>query len=157
MTRQHKSMRGTNQMYLLGRTLPWIQMTGTRWGLMLPLVHHQCSTQSNVRTSGFYSTQKTALKKRPPRSCHSYRKKQRQQWQWLVSVCAGGRERTRFVVIVTPMPSYFPHSLIFMSLRVPERPRKDRTYRKFSKEHAKSLTNAVNVLYDWLKKVPCFM
>lgn len=55
MTRQHKSMRGTNRMYLLGRALPWIQMMDTRWGLMLPLVHHQCSRQSDVRTRASYS------------------------------------------------------------------------------------------------------
>lgn len=30
-------------------------MMGTRWGLMLPLVHHQCNRQSDVRTSAFYS------------------------------------------------------------------------------------------------------
>lgn len=55
MTSQHKSMRGTNRMYLLGRALPWIQMMDTRWGLMLPLVHHQRSRQSGVRTRASYS------------------------------------------------------------------------------------------------------
>lgn len=48
-------MRGTNRMYLLGRALPWIQMMDNRWGLMLPLVHHQCSRQSGVRTRASYS------------------------------------------------------------------------------------------------------